>query len=226
MAIKDDFVSNIRRNEIRIRKKEKKTKDATTTASSKSSIDDEEFTLLLRTIVKKLKKKNKKANKKQLKHENVSNFIKDDEVKCNVCKQLFSKNYFAIHMQSHKASYKCDICDKTFFYLSIFNRHKATHKHDMVVYECKLCDKTFRNPNNLSKHDALHEQEIIKCLFCFKTFKQFDDFLDHINMFSFDKRSKNLTNHIKIHSEGIHCLSCCTCKMSFTERDTIIKYIT
>jgi len=26
MAIKDDFVSNIRRNEIRIRKKEKKTK--------------------------------------------------------------------------------------------------------------------------------------------------------------------------------------------------------
>ncbi|CAI6350602.1 unnamed protein product [Macrosiphum euphorbiae] len=204
MAIKDDFVTNIRRNEIHA---------TTTTASSKSSIDDEEFTLLLKTI-------------KQSKHGNVSNFTKDDKVKCNVCNQLFSKNYFAIHMQSHNASYKCDICGKKFSYLSIFNRHKATHKHDMVVYECKLCDKTFRNPSNLSKHDTLHEQEIIKCLFCFKTFKHFDDFLDHINMYSFDKRSKSLTNHIKIHSEGIHCLSCCTCKMSFAERDTVIKYIT
>ncbi|CAI6375261.1 unnamed protein product [Macrosiphum euphorbiae] len=204
MAIKDDFVTNIRRNEIHA---------TTSTASSKSSIDDEEFTLLLKTI-------------KQSKHGNVSNFTKDDKVKCNVCNQLFSKNYFAIHMQSHNASYKCDICGKKFSYLSIFNRHKATHKHDMVVYECKLCDKTFRNPSNLSKHDTLHEQEIIKCLFCFKTFKHFDDFLDHINMYSFDKRSKSLTNHIKIHSEGIHCLSCCTCKMSFAERDTVIKYIT
>ncbi|KAL4099050.1 hypothetical protein QTP88_023545 [Uroleucon formosanum] len=225
MAIKDDFVPNIRRNEIRIRKKEKKTKDATTTASSKSSIDDEEFTLLLKTIVKKLKKKNKKAKKKQLKHGNVSNFTKDDEVKCNVCKQFFSRNYFPVHIQSHKASYKCDICYKKFSYLSIFNRHKATHKHNMVLYECKLCDKTFRNLNNLSKHDTLLEQEIIKCLFCFKTFKEIDDFLDHINMYSFDKYSKNLTYNIKIHSEGIHCLSCCTCKMSFAERDTIIKYI-
>lgn len=155
----------------------------------------------------------------------MTNFTKDDEVKCNVCKQLFSKNYFAIHMQSHKASYNCDICEKKFFYISIFNRHKAIHKHDMVAYEYKLCDNKFINPSNLSKHDTSHDQEIIKCQFCFKTFKQFDDFLNHINIYSFDKRSKSLTNHKKIHSEGMHCSSCCTCKMSFAERDTIIKYI-
>lgn len=224
MAIKDDFVSNIR-NDIRIRKKEKKTRDAATTTSSKSSVDDEEFTLLLKTILKKIKKKNKKANKIHLKSRYVSNFTKDDEVKCDVCKQLFSKNYFGIHMQSHKASYKCDICDKKFSYLSLFNRHKATHKHDTVVYDYKLYDETFKNPSNLSKYDTLHKQEIIKCLFCLKTFKQFDDFLNHLNMYTFDNRSKSLTNHIKIHSEGIHCSSCCTCKMSFAERDTIIKHI-
>lgn len=225
MVIKEDFVSKIIKNEIHIFKKEKKTKDsATTTSSSKISVDDEEFTLLLKTIVKKIMKKRKQTNKIQFKNGNTSNYTKDNEVKCNVCKQLFSKNYFAIHMQSHKALFNCDICDKKFSYLSIFNRHKATHKHDIVLQECKFCNKTFRAPSNLFKHDTLHEQEIIKCLFCFKTFNQFDDFLNHVNMYSFDK-PKSLTDHIKMHSEGIHCSSCCTCKMSFVERDTIIKYI-
>jgi len=158
----------------------------------------------------------------------LSNYTKDDEVKCNVCNQLFSKTYFVVHMQSHKALYKCDICDKNFSYLSMFNRHKATHKDDnIVVYDNTLCDKTFKNPNNLSKHDTFHEQKSIKCLFCFGTFENFDDFLNHINnkMYSFDKPSQLLTDHAKIHSERIHCSSCCICKMSFAERDTIIKYI-
>lgn len=155
----------------------------------------------------------------------MSNYINDDEVKCNECQQLFSKTYFVIHMQSHKALYKCEICDKNFSYLSIFNRHKATHKKDMIVYECKLCDKSFRNISSLSIHNKFHDRQYIKCLFCFKTFKQFDDFLNHINMYSFEKPSKSMTDHINIHSEGNHCSSCCTCKMSFAERDTVIKYI-
>ncbi|XP_060836813.1 zinc finger protein 254-like [Rhopalosiphum padi] len=228
MGIKDDFISNIIRNEIYYRKKQKKTKDATTTTySSKNALDDEEFTFLLKRIAEKLKKKKKKkkSNNIQLKIGKASNYTKDDEVKCNICKQLFSKTYLVIHMQSHKALYNCDICNKNFSYLSIFNRHKATHKRDVVIYKCKLCNITFRNPSDLSKHDIFHEEESIKCLFCFKTFKQFDDFLNHINMYSFDKSTQSLTNHIKIHSEGIHCSSCCTCKMSFAKRDTVIKYI-
>ncbi|CAH1710622.1 PR domain zinc finger protein 5-like [Aphis gossypii] len=224
MGFKDDFVSNIKRNEIRHRKKEKKTKDITTnTYPSKTSLDDEEFTFLLKRIVNKLRKKKKKS--KKIKYEKVSNHIDNDEVKCSVCKQLFSKTYIAIHMQSHKTFYNCDICNKNFSYLSIFNRHKATHKVDMIVYDCKLCNIKFRNPSDLSKHDNIfHEEESIKCLFCFKKFKQFNDFLNHINMYSFDKPSQSLTDHIKIHSEGIHCSSCCTCKMSFAKRDTVIKY--
>ncbi|XP_025190247.1 zinc finger protein 600-like [Melanaphis sacchari] len=226
MGIKDDFVSNIIRNEIRYRKKEKKTKDAATiTYSSKIALNDEEFTLLLKKMVKKLKKKKKKSNKVQLKNGKTFNCTKDEEVKCNICKQLFSKTYFAIHTQSHKALYNCDICDKNFSYLSIFNRHKATHKGDVVVYECKLCDSTFNNSSDLSKHGIFHEEESIICQFCFKKFKKFDDFLNHINIYSFDKPYQSLTNHVKMLSEGTHCSSCCTCKMSFAKRDTVIKYI-
>ena len=51
-------------------------------------------------------------------------------------------------------SFKCDICEKTFYDKSTLNRHKKVH-----TFVCKTCEKVFTSKDDLNKHMRYHDEK-------------------------------------------------------------------
>ena len=51
--------------------------------------------------------------------------------------------------------FKCEICSKTFKYLSLYERHQRTHRDDRA-FKCEQCDKSFNRPDTLKTHMNIH----------------------------------------------------------------------
>lgn len=51
--------------------------------------------------------------------------------------------------------FKCDTCDKTFKYLSLFERHQQAHTN-LRAFKCQHCEKTFNRADTLKTHMNIH----------------------------------------------------------------------
>ena len=51
--------------------------------------------------------------------------------------------------------FKCDICDKVFQRIALFNSHKLVHSNERP-FPCTMCHKTFARQPDLTRHEKLH----------------------------------------------------------------------
>ncbi len=94
---------------------------------------------------------------------------KGDKSRCHLCRKYFSKEKYAMHLNTHKNILHCDRCDATFYNAKLWKIHRATHLnkhhiHDHYTnmhtkttvtdspYKCPKCDKTFTQRKNMSSH--------------------------------------------------------------------------
>lgn len=79
---------------------------------------------------------------------------------CTHCNAKFDKaEDLALHMRKHAekevGKYRCDMCYKSFNFLSQLKQHQESHV-GQVVYECTECDKAFAFPHLLDEHQQTH----------------------------------------------------------------------
>lgn len=71
-------------------------------------------------------------------------------------------------------SFECNICHKSFEYLSKLESHKAVHTDDRP-YPCGVCGQRFRLPYHRKRHYVIHTGvKAFKCDICFKRFSRKD----------------------------------------------------
>ncbi|KAK2708780.1 hypothetical protein QYM36_014405, partial [Artemia franciscana] len=71
-----------------------------------------------------------------------------------------------------KKTYKCKVCDKTFFRILDLNQHQRAHT-GVKPFKCDICDKPFSHAAILNRHQKIHTGEKpFKCDICDKTFSQ------------------------------------------------------
>ena len=77
-----------------------------------------------------------------------------EDVKCNVCGQMFLSNYdHTIHIVDHNINkpFLCDQCKHGFSNPRDLSRHIMTHTGERP-FACNVCQKTFTLDSNLKKH--------------------------------------------------------------------------
>ena len=93
----------------------------------------------------------------------------DQKYFCKTCDKIFTCLDFDQHNKSHKESQidsqksrekkqKCDICSKSFRYISELDRHKTIHSNDRP-FKCTTCVKNFKLKVNLFHHMKIHTGE-------------------------------------------------------------------
>ena len=78
---------------------------------------------------------------------------------CDVCHKKFSKRRgLTIHMTFHtkEKPFKCDFCKEAFTQQHHLERHMRIHKASFL---CEVCNKTFESNDVLSIHKYLHPEQ-------------------------------------------------------------------
>ena len=148
-----------------------------------------------------------KIKKKAGVHQIKSKSIKGYPVrKCKFCKQTFKAYY---QLQQHKAThtnkvpFACEICNKSFFTKSSFEKHidcekkcrakqiKSTKKK----FKCKLCNEKFISPYKLKEHNVTYHNKVpFSCEICNKTF---------YSKFNFDRHNECEYHIKKVHEQSL-----------------------
>ena len=58
--------------------------------------------------------------------------------------------------------FQCESCDKTFRYLSLYERHVRIHTEEKA-FKCDVCDKAFNRPDTLKTHMNIHTESGFAC---------------------------------------------------------------
>ena len=102
-------------------------------------------------------------------------------VLCNLCNKSLRKENLPYHIRSvhnQEKNYKCEYCEKEFFYKKTFIEHIASHHSNDTreKYKCGLCKEAFTNKPNLDRHFRTRHQNNqntkFNCTLCEKSFTQ------------------------------------------------------
>jgi len=105
---------------------------------------------------------------------------------CRYCYRSFlSRKLLEDHQDSVHPILKCGICDwETRRPRFEFDKHVATHKNS---YLCRTCGKTFRWQSNLAQHQLTHQEKKYKCKVCGKGFARNDKLTIHMRTHTGEK---------------------------------------
>ncbi|KAH8383627.1 hypothetical protein KR009_009715 [Drosophila setifemur] len=122
--------------------------------------------------------------------------------------------------------YVCDLCGKTFKYITGLKDHKLVHTDD-CPFECPVCQRRFKNKARLKIHSDTHSANIYECGVCGLKLKTRRTFNKHKLCHSDErqykcdvcgsafKRSKTLKAHLILHT-GIRPYKCNFCGRDFS----------
>uniref|UniRef100_A0A1I8JVC9 Uncharacterized protein n=1 Tax=Anopheles merus TaxID=30066 RepID=A0A1I8JVC9_ANOME len=83
-------------------------------------------------------------------------------------RKLYRRFRVMEHIQSHRGTIRCGICDKPFKSKSYLMRHNAEqHVADGPSFACQHCERTFHTQRQLNQHLPAHETTV--CKICGKT---------------------------------------------------------
>ena len=136
----------------------------------------------------------------------------------------------------NKRPHICNICSKSFAYVSQLKRHVVTHT-GMKPFICGTCEKRFSQAATLKKHMRTHMAEkSLTCNICGKNFRLAGDLRRHLRIHTGEKpytcsacgksfnRACLLKIHMRIHTGEKPC-TCSSCGKSFTEAGTLKKHM-
>lgn len=89
-------------------------------------------------------------------------FHKTKSTFCDICKKDFKfesriyLHFAGVHNGIREKPYCCDVCGKTFTWLTVLNSHKRTHTNERP-FKCAKCDASFCNKYSLSGHMPSHD---------------------------------------------------------------------
>ncbi|CAK8673063.1 unnamed protein product [Clavelina lepadiformis] len=137
--------------------------------------------------------------------------------KCEICNKKFMmptslKNHTQAahvrkrHYRKRRYSYRCDICSKGFYLLSLLTAHRKSHGEKN--FQCTHCSKKFNKKKYLEAHVLIHTgMKPYECRMCFKTF-------------IFQGQCKN---HMRTHFEE-RSYKCHICAKSFKQPSALTSH--
>lgn len=94
--------------------------------------------------------------------------------KCGICgHRTTTDTLLKVHMKMHlvKRVHQCNICKKTFSFVTELNSHILTHPEEKNSYQCEVCGRDCFTEEDLHKHYRVHTKEKpFKCKLCFRFF--------------------------------------------------------
>ncbi|GFV24549.1 zinc finger protein 26 [Trichonephila clavipes] len=81
-------------------------------------------------------------------------------ITCNGCdsNSTNNKDHIKECLQRKHSANKCDICNKTFDFVSGLKKHIRTHTQEKC-FQCTVCDKSFAHAHTLNEHYRTHTNE-------------------------------------------------------------------
>ncbi|XP_077283337.1 uncharacterized protein LOC143909293 [Arctopsyche grandis] len=138
-----------------------------------------------------------------------STHSKARKFKCGVCKDTITDKDQHKLLHLNDKNFKCDVCDKWFFYKHQLNAHQRSHV-GMKKFSCDMCGRKCESASKVRKHiRAVHLKiKTHQCSACGKLLTDQQSYKDHM----------------KIHSD--YCPYICDyCSRGFKHRNSIIGHI-
>ncbi|XP_055598735.1 zinc finger protein 37-like isoform X2 [Uranotaenia lowii] len=120
---------------------------------------------------------------------------------CEHCDLSFaSAGKLARHLTAHAGSrpYPCRLCSRSFMLSHHLTRHLRGHQGGQGSYKCVECAEIFCGQDDLIYHSAVHATQSLTCPLCREQFETV----------------RMVTDHIKLHSEGLQ-YACDYCDLLF-----------
>ena len=133
-----------------------------------------------------------------------------DHDQCRMSYPTKNKLEHHVKMNHEEPAYRCDICNKTFRYKRLYNKHIATDIHDENGdWHCELCGYITKMRSQLNEHRRIvHEnKKLFKCEKCPAAYNTLS----------------NLEMHVKNIHEGVK-YKCDLCDESFTLKKNVGRH--
>ncbi|XP_029923254.1 zinc finger protein 208-like [Myripristis murdjan] len=125
---------------------------------------------------------------------------------CLKCDQTFPcPEELKAHMEIHKTSYPCAICDEKFKEECELRKHEQVHTKE--EFYCSLCDKHFSKLSHYKRHVMVHARRESKCPHCESVFLQLTA----------------LKYHLRTHTEE-RPYQCTCCIETFTKNEDLERH--
>ena len=148
--------------------------------------------------------------------------------KCDVCGKTFNKKAnLRKHSNVHKEEkpFSCDSCGFNFRRKYTLLRHQQRkHNQGQNPYQCNVCDKRFNTPGNLDMHKNVHLRKLSSRL------EQKCEKEVSTTTYTCDVCDKVFTQkallrqHNNVHEDVKHRPSCDLCDLTFSRKDSFLRH--
>lgn len=145
--------------------------------------------------------------------------IKIEEIDESFCALETSniKMSMKIHPKQNFKQFKCNLCEKKYFYKHELKRHLWNHR-DEKRYTCEICGRGFNYNAHLKEHRLSHiDPRPFKCDLCVKTYLNKQMLQQHLE--KSHHKLENFREHFEEKSE------CKLCKKSFCDKTLMKRHI-
>ncbi|XP_058799344.1 zinc finger protein 28-like [Phymastichus coffea] len=174
----------------------------------------------------------------------ISEIIRNNKFKCDVCSRLFSQqSKLEMHQASHnrKKLFNCAHCSKSYSSKSKLAAHTRLHTQTNI-HKCNICQKIFSWPSYLNEHMKTHNPEsqekkvtfecaeCKKLFHCVKSYRKHTKFHTGKGLFQCDICDKLFSQKysLKVHMSSHRLFKshkCELCDKSFNQRSNLVEHM-